>query len=43
MRNILAKYHKKLIDSGLSKAEDILIGGLDAEIVWNKDIHSIGT
>lgn len=36
MERLIAKYAKKLSDAGLSRPEDIVLGGLDAELAWNR-------
>ena len=41
MINLIKKYETKLIEHGLCDADQILIGGLDAEIVWNKTSDAI--
>ncbi|HBS86883.1 MAG: hypothetical protein A2W91_12695 [Bacteroidetes bacterium GWF2_38_335] len=41
MINLIKKYENKLIEHGLCEQEQILLGGRDAEIVWNKDSEAI--
>jgi ribulose-5-phosphate 4-epimerase/fuculose-1-phosphate aldolase len=37
MEKLLQKYEKKLIEQGLCEKGSILLGGLDAELVWNRE------
>ena len=36
MKKLLDKYAKKLVDAGLAEEDAPLIGGLDADLVWNR-------
>ncbi len=36
MQALVEKYERKLVDHGLAQAQATLIGGLDAEFVWNR-------
>ena len=37
MEKLIKKYADKLVVQGLSKGDDLIIGGLDAELVWNRE------
>jgi len=37
MRHLLEKYEKKLVESGLVEKDEPILGGLDAELSWNRD------
>nr|MDA3822018.1 class II aldolase/adducin family protein [Bacteroidales bacterium] len=41
MIQILNKYSKKLSDQGLCNEGEPLLGGIDAEVVWNRDSEDI--
>lgn len=36
MERLIAKYEKKLANAGLARPGDIILGGLDAELAWNR-------
>ncbi|MFH2095812.1 MAG: class II aldolase/adducin family protein [Bacteroidota bacterium] len=41
MKNLLQKYEKKLINHGLCLPGEPLLGGLDADLVWNRNAADI--
>lgn len=41
MINLIKKYEHKLIEHGLCEQDQILLGGKDAEIIWNRNSDAI--